>query len=87
MQGYTDPIVLWDSEFSIAYLSLARMAYDMMSILASSTSIERLFSLGRIIVTKRHNRLGPDAIYNLMCINKWLPDFGKDVIHAYADDN
>ena len=80
-----NPILAWDTELGVAYPSLSRMAYDMLSILASSTSVERLFSVGGIIVTKRRNKLGPDVIRNLMCINRWLPDFGQGVIRAYTE--
>ena len=82
---HTDPMLAWDTELGIAYPSLARMAYDMLSIPASSTSVERLFSVGGLIITKKHNKLGPDTICNLMCINKWLPEFGKGVIRAYTE--
>ena len=67
---HTDPMLAWDTELGIAYPSLACMAYDMLSILASSTSVERLFSVDRLIITKKHNKLRPNTIHNLICINK-----------------
>jgi hypothetical protein len=80
-----DPFLAWDTELGIAYPSLARMAYDMLSIPASSTSVERLFSVGSLVVTKRRNRLSAESIRYLMCINKWLPDFGRGAIRTFAD--
>ena len=82
---HTDPMLAWDTELGVAYPSLSRMAFDMLSIPASSTSVERLFSVGGLIVMKRRNKLGSDSIRSLMCINRWLPDFGNGVIRAYTD--
>jgi len=82
---YTDPMAIWDNELRLVYPSLARMAYDCISIPASSTSVERLFSAGGLIVTKKRNRLEPERIQKLMCINKWLPDFGRGVVGSYIE--
>jgi len=80
-----NPFQVWDTELAKAHPSLSRMAYDMLAIPASSTSVERLFSVGGLIVTKCRNRAKPDTVRQLLCINKWLPVFGRGVVGPYID--
>ena len=54
------------------YPTLARAAKSLLSVPASSTPSERIFSLGRIVLSEWRNRLSPEKTKHLMCLNKWM---------------
>ena len=56
----------------MTYLNLLVMAFDILSILAMSAELERLFSGAGIIVTERRNRLDAETIEALECLKSWL---------------
>ena len=55
-----------------AYPNLHKMAIDILSILAMSAELERLFLGAKITVIERRNRLGVDTIKYLECLKSWL---------------
>lgn len=67
----TDILEWWQKHDSI-YPSLARMARDVLSTLASSVPIERFFSTGSLTMTAKRTRLGDESLKSLMCINSWF---------------
>ena len=56
------------------------LAKDFLSIFASSSPSERLFSTGRGIITFRRGSLAPDTISALMTLKSWSHE------HAIEDD-
>ena len=47
------------------------LAKEFLSICASSSPSERLFSIGRGIITFKRGRLAPDTISALMTLKSW----------------
>ena len=50
------------------YLTLARLALDILPIPGSSVSCERLFSHAKQVTTDRRSSIGPDLIEALECL-------------------
>ncbi|KDR79571.1 hypothetical protein GALMADRAFT_47315, partial [Galerina marginata CBS 339.88] len=50
---------------------LHRMALDYLSIPATSTDVERLFSRGRLILSHTRSRLSPQSTRALLCLGSW----------------
>jgi hypothetical protein len=48
------------------------MGLDMASILAMSSECERVFSQGKLLITRQRNRLKPDIIKATQCLRMWL---------------
>ncbi|KDQ49145.1 hypothetical protein JAAARDRAFT_109631, partial [Jaapia argillacea MUCL 33604] len=60
------------------YPNLHRMALDYLSIPATSTAVERVFSQGRQLLHFTRNRLSPSSIRAAICLGSW----GRhDLIH------
>jgi hypothetical protein len=53
------------------YPNLSRMALDILSVPATSASIERLFSFANITVSDRRNHLTPDTIEMIESLKSW----------------
>ena len=53
------------------YLNLHWMALDYLSIPATSTAIEPVFSQGHHLLPFTHNRLLPSSIWELLCFGSW----------------
>jgi len=56
----------WWKEHRSIYPHLAKMARDVLAVPASSSSVERIFSLSGRIATWQRNRLNPKTISNIM---------------------
>jgi hypothetical protein len=60
--------------------NLSRMAIDILSIPAMSSSAERLFSSASLTISDRRCRLGIDVIKAIECLKSWfsLPEWVED---------
>jgi hAT family C-terminal dimerisation region len=56
---------------STFYPILARMARDYGTILSTSVPSESVFSIARLQITKRRNRLAPKTMGVIMCLRSW----------------
>lgn len=54
------------------YPNLHRMALDYLSIPATSTAVERVFSQGRHLLHFTRNRLSPSSTRAFLCLGSWL---------------
>ena len=66
-----DSLQWWHKRGSNKYPRLSVLAKEFLSICASSSPSERLFSTGRGIITFRRGRLAPDTISTLMTLKSW----------------
>ena len=66
-----DSLQWWHKRGSNKYPRLSVLAKEFLSICASSSPSERLFSTGRGIFTFRRGRLAPDTISALMTLKSW----------------
>ncbi|TFY79033.1 hypothetical protein EWM64_g4980 [Hericium alpestre] len=65
-----DPVQWWFSKRHV-YPKLSRMALDYLSIPATSTAVERVFSQGRQLLHFTRNRLSPYSIRAYLCLGSW----------------
>jgi hypothetical protein len=65
-----DVIAWWIAKASI-YPCLSRMALDFLTIPATSTEVERLFSRGRLLLPYVRNRLSAHSTRALLCLGYW----------------
>jgi hypothetical protein len=64
------------------------MARDYGTILASSVPSESVFSIARLQITKRRNRLAPKTMGVIICLRSWgLIKDGKDDDSDNTDDD
>jgi len=61
----------WWVENKYVYPKLHRMALDYLSIPATSTSVERVFSQGRHLLPFARNSLSPSSIRAFLCFGSW----------------
>lgn len=66
-----EPLEYWRRN-SFRFKILSKMARDFLAIPATSVPIESVFSKAADLVTKKRNRLSPDSIKEIMCLNSWL---------------
>ena len=66
-----DSLQWWHKRGSNKYPRLSVLAKELLSICASSSPSERLFSTSRGIITFRRGRLAPDIISALMTLKSW----------------
>jgi len=67
-----NPIKWWlESTQQRAYPNLARMAIDLLLILAMAADLERLFSSAGYMINNRRNGLKIDTIQALECLKSW----------------
>ena len=66
-----DPLQWWYKRGSNKYLRISVLAKEFLSICASSSHSERLYSTSRGIITFRRGRLAPDTISPLMTLKSW----------------
>nr|GAT43317.1 predicted protein [Mycena chlorophos] len=70
VEDVQDPIQWW-IERKAVYPRLSRMAIDYLLIPATSISVERLFSRGRLILNHTRSQLSSESIRALMCLGQW----------------
>jgi hypothetical protein len=89
VENVKDPLKWWvDNKY--VYPNLHRMALDYLSIPATSTSVERVFSQGRHLLPFTRNSLSPSSIRAFLCFGSWaccgLVVF-EDVVAAVTTKN
>lgn len=70
-------VIEWWKNNAKVYPNLARMARDILSILASAVPVERLFSQGSLVMTRTRTRLKDDILKPLICIKNWMSSYLK----------
>jgi hypothetical protein len=72
------PIMLefWANEMLVSFPILADIAARVLSIPATSASVEQLFSVSGRVVTTARARLSFCHVTELCCLHKWLIDEG-----------
>ena len=65
----------WWSKSELQYKNLSFMARDLLSVQASSTESERMFSLCGRIMTKSRSKLGAGKLKKTICLNSWIKFF------------
>jgi hypothetical protein len=70
VESVTDPLRWWRNN-RFVYPTLHRMALDFLSIPATSTAVERVFSQGRHILPFTRNRLSASTIRAYLCLGSW----------------
>ncbi|KAF1895890.1 hypothetical protein Lal_00033953 [Lupinus albus] len=71
-QGGEFDILAWWKINGIKYPTLQRIARDLLAIPISTVASESSFSTGGRILTPHRNRLRPDTVEALMCLQDWL---------------
>ena len=66
-----DLCAFW-ARYERCYPSLARMAFDILSIPAMSAECERVFSSAKLLITDRRGRLKEDIIEASECSRSWI---------------
>ncbi|KIN96071.1 hypothetical protein M404DRAFT_1007026 [Pisolithus tinctorius Marx 270] len=54
------------------YPNLHRMALDYLSVPATSTAVERVFSQGRQLLHFTRNRLSGNSVRAFLCLGSWM---------------
>ena len=87
--SHLDALQWWCKIGSKKYLRLAILTNGFLSVCASSSPCERLFSLGRGIVTYKRRRLSPKIISILMTLKSWSykDEIDNDVEELGEDDD
>jgi hypothetical protein len=70
VEAVTEPLRWWTNN-RFVYPNLHRMALDYLSIPATSTAVERVFSRGRHVLPFTRNRLSASTIRAYMCLGSW----------------
>ena len=71
LAGIKDPLVWW-KEHQTDFPILARMAFDIFSIPAMSSEVERVFSAAKKLITDERNCLGPEVVQACETQRHWL---------------
>lgn len=69
------------------YPNLARMAKDFLSASGTGVPVERLFSSGPDVISKKQQALKPETIKMRICLKAWLKNknsFNEDILKAVA---
>jgi len=69
--GQGCPALKWWRKHAKIYPRLYRMALAYLSIPATTTDVERLFSRCRILLPHIRNRLSPRMTRAIICLNEW----------------
>ena len=72
----TNPLDFWGSDGMVAFPILAGIAARVLSIPATSASVEQLFSVAGRVVTTARARLNSRHVNELCCLHQWLIDEG-----------
>jgi len=67
-----DPLDWW-RRHQTSLPKLARMAFDIISIPATSCEVERVFSQSKLIISTQRHRLMDETLEMLVCLKYWLP--------------
>ena len=70
--GSSEDVLSWWKAHSKTYPHLSKMARDYLSIPATSTSSERLFSSGKHLITDSRNLLSAETIQACQCLKSWI---------------
>ena len=70
--GNSEDVLSWWKAHSKTYPHLSKMARDYLSIPATSTSSERLFSSGKHLITDSRNLLSAETIQACQCLKSWI---------------
>ena len=73
--GVKNPLDWWKTSEGM-FPKMARMARDTYAVPATSSGVEREFSISGNIVNNRRNCLSPKAISDLMQYKRWLAKIG-----------
>lgn len=73
-------ILNWWKENADLYPALSKMARDVLSVPATSVPVERVFSEGASVVTKKRCSLSDENIRMNICINSWMKSALKNKI-------
>ncbi|KIL55104.1 hypothetical protein M378DRAFT_57624, partial [Amanita muscaria Koide BX008] len=65
-----DPLHWWYERQHI-YPGLSRVAWDYLSIPATSVDVERIFSGGRVLLSYLRNRMQVETTRALLCVGEW----------------
>jgi hypothetical protein len=66
-----DNVIAWWIAKASIYPCLSRMALDFLTIPATSTGVERMFSRGRLLLPYVRNRLSAQSTRALLCLGYW----------------
>lgn len=78
-------ILNWWRDHQNVYPILAKMAKDVLAIMATSVPVERLFSNASLIVTDKRKSLKDDALVSLLTINSWMKSELAEEICGFSD--
>ncbi|KAF5365335.1 hypothetical protein D9758_005494 [Tetrapyrgos nigripes] len=67
----TEDVIAWWYDKIKSFPCLYRMALDYLTIPATSTDVERIFSQGRLMLPYVRNRLKVQTTHSLMCFGPW----------------
>ena len=67
-----EDILAWWRSNQCRFPILSKMARDYLAIQASGVPAERGFSRSGLTITKLRNRLHPETVRSLMCLQSWL---------------
>jgi hAT family C-terminal dimerisation region len=70
-KGVGNPLIWWKSSQGM-FPKLAQMARDTYAVPATSSGVEREFSISGNIVSNRRNRLSPKTISDIMQYKRWM---------------
>jgi len=70
-----DPLEWWRQHQS-ALPRLSKMAFDVLSIPATSCEIERVFSQSKLVISSQRTRLLDDTVELLVCLKQWFSKRG-----------
>ena len=73
-------VLQWWKQNEAKYPRIAKMARDVLSIMATSVPVERLFSSASLTMTKTRNCLSDLSMKALICIHSWMKSTLKKLI-------
>jgi hypothetical protein len=89
VESVKNPLKWWVANRHV-YPKLYRMALDYLSIPATSTAVERVFSQGRQLLSFTRNRLHVSSIRTFLCLGSWGRDdlvFMEDILAAVRSNS
>ena len=88
VENTADPLKWWFQN-QLSYLTLSRMALDYLIVPATSTGVERVFSLGRQLLPFMRCRLSVASMRAYLCLGSWCRCdlVGVDVLHGAINES